>query len=111
MTMAYLGSAGADLRGVQRPEKAVAVRWECPLPAAILGSDGFPVTRLPLLFPAECTFFTSHSVIRLVAVFDDKAGLQPGYLRGQACGLDGAQDFVEILVGGRRFISGVNSAV
>ena len=56
-------------------------------------------------------FFMRASSQRIVRIFDHKTRAQAGDFARQAGAVDAAQDFVEILVGGRSFVLGIHAAV
>lgn len=51
------------------------------------------------------------SVVGSIAVFDDKAVVQAGNFGGESGGFHGPQNFVEVLVGRRRFVLRILSTV
>ncbi len=84
-------------------------------------TNGFPVTSesasderriWPPPSPCEPSMvIMKSSIIRLVGIFDDEAGLQTCDFLRQISLFDGFQDLVEILVCGRGFVFGVLAAV
>ena len=51
------------------------------------------------------------SIIRLIAILDDKAGFQSGDFGGEARGLYAAENFIKIFVGGGGFVLWIRAAV
>ena len=81
------------------------------LPANITLSKSRARIAETLRLIAKVVLSGSHSVVRLVAVFNHKASFQPGDLTRQTGRFDAAKHFLEILVCRRRLVLRILPAV